>query len=85
MARHFLYSVIQHDGQTLIQIVNNVSKSGNDQVYEFLMVLLAHMDIMLNDLESQFFAYSKFKHVICNSLRNPYPNDISLGDRKDAS
>jgi len=85
MARHFLYSIIQHEGQISIQIVNKISKLRNDQVYEFLMTLLAHMDGMLNDLESQLFDYNKFKHVTCDCLRNPYPNDISLGDRKYAS
>ena len=85
MARHFLYSILRHEEQISMQIINDASKLGNDQVYEFLMALLAHMDGLLNTLESKIFDYREFILMTCDDLKNPYSNDISLGDRNDAS
>lgn len=75
MARHFLYSILRHEGQISMQIINDASKLGNDQVYEFLIVLLAHMDGLLNTLESKVFDYREFILMTCDSLKNPFPEE----------
>ena len=63
-----------------MQIIKDVSKLGNDQVYEFLMVHLANMDGMLNTLESQIFDYKKFILITCDCLKNPFPEEPNRVD-----
>lgn len=81
MARHFLYTTIHHEENISIQLVNRICQMNNDQVYEFLMTLLAHMHIMFNNLECQLFDYKKFKHLNCDSLKNTFSDDLRLDEQ----
>lgn len=71
ISRHFLYSIMEHDYERGVEIINTVIKLPSEQIGEFLALFTGGLDTMFCRYEVDLRGYEKVKNVIISELKSP--------------
>ena len=76
MSRHFLYSLLEHDYERGIEIMNTIFSLPPENVGEFLSSLCNGLDELFYKLEVELGGYNKVMDEAIKALKNPREEDM---------
>jgi len=76
MSRHFLYSVLEHDVESGIEIIKTITRFPPEMAGDFLLSLGGALDGIFCRLEIELEGFSKVMDEAIEALKNPIDDDM---------
>lgn len=76
MSRHFLYSVLEHDVESGIEIIKTITRLPPEMAGDFLLSLGGALDGIFCRLEIELGGFSKVMDEAIEALKNPIDEDM---------
>lgn len=80
ISRHYLYSTLEHDYESGVEIINAIARLPPGDVGEFLSSLAGTLDGLFYRLEADLDGYDEIKDKAIEALKTPFEEDMEEFD-----